>query len=96
LGADLIKCDPPADASEFHRLVTAASGVPVLARGGGRMNEIMVFQRTREFIRQGASGIVYGRNIIQHPRPKQMTQALMAIVHEDASPQRAATILEQE
>jgi DhnA family fructose-bisphosphate aldolase class Ia len=66
LGADLIKCDPPADAGEFHRVVEAASGRPVLARGGGRMREEMVFERTLEILRQGASGIVYGRNIIQH------------------------------
>src|SRR5437016_2224554 len=54
LGADLIKCDPPVDAKDFHRLVEAASGRPVLARGGGRMNELAVFERTREFMRQGA------------------------------------------
>jgi DhnA family fructose-bisphosphate aldolase class Ia len=96
LGADLIKCDPPAEAEDFHRLVEAAGGIPVLARGGGRMNELAVFERTREFMRQGASGIVYGRNIIQHPRSRQMTRALMAIVHRDASPAEAAAILEQE
>jgi class I fructose-bisphosphate aldolase len=96
LGADLIKCDPPADAGEFYRLVEAAGGRPVLARGGGRMNELAVFERTREFMRQGARGIVYGRNIIQHPKPKQMTRALMAIVHRDAAPEEAAAILEQE
>jgi DhnA family fructose-bisphosphate aldolase class Ia len=95
LGADLIKCDPPSESEEFHRLVEAGSGIPVLARGGGRMNELAVFQRTSEFMRQGASGIVYGRNIIQHPRPLQMTRALMAIVHRDASPEEAAGILEQ-
>ncbi|MDE3166726.1 MAG: aldolase, partial [Acidobacteriota bacterium] len=39
LGADLVKSDPPADAADFHRLAEAASGIPVLARGGGRMNE---------------------------------------------------------
>ena len=96
LGADLIKADPPAEAAEFHRLVEAAGGIPVLARGGGRMNELAVFARTREFIRQGASGIVYGRNIVQHPRARQMTRALMAVVHEDAAPERAAAILEGE
>src|SRR5205823_11033480 len=37
LGADLIKCDPPTDAADFHRAVEAASGRPVLARGGGRL-----------------------------------------------------------
>jgi len=95
LGADLIKCDPPADAQDFHRLVEAGGGLPVLARGGGRMNELAVFERTREFMRQGASGIVYGRNIIQHPRSRQMTRALMAVVHRDVSPEEAAAILQQ-
>jgi DhnA family fructose-bisphosphate aldolase class Ia len=96
LGADLIKCDPPDEATEFHRLVEAAGGIPVLARGGGRMNQRTVFERTREFMRQGARGIVYGRNIIQHPRTTQMTRALMAIVHGDASPDQASSILAQE
>jgi class I fructose-bisphosphate aldolase len=95
LGADLIKCDPPADPCDFHRVVEAAGGIPVLARGGGRMNELAVFERTREFMRQGARGIVYGRNIIQHPKTKQMARALMAIVHRDVSPEEAAAILEQ-
>jgi class I fructose-bisphosphate aldolase len=96
LGADLVKCDPPAQAEEFHRLVQAAGPIPVLARGGGRMNELAVFERTREFLRQGARGIVYGRNIIQHPRPVGMTRALMAVVHHDASPEEAAAILARE
>ena len=96
LGADLIKCDPPVEAGDFGGLVEAAGGIPVLARGGGRMNELAVFARTRECIRQGASGIVYGRNIIQHPRTKQMTRALMAIVHGGASPEEAAALLERE
>ena len=93
LGADLIKCDPPSDAGEFHRLVEAAGGRPVLARGGGRMPEELVFERTLEFLRQGASGIVYGRNIIQHPRPRQMTQALMAVVHRSVGVDEAMDIL---
>jgi DhnA family fructose-bisphosphate aldolase class Ia len=93
LGADLIKCDPPTDAGEFHHLVEAAGGRPVLARGGGRMPEQMVFERTLEILRQGASGIVYGRNIIQHPKPRQMTQALMAVVHRGAEAEEAMAIL---
>jgi fructose-bisphosphate aldolase, class I len=93
LGADLIKSDPPAQAAEFHRIVEAAGGIPVLARGGGRMNEEVVFARTLETLQQGASGIVYGRNIIQHPKPKQMTQALMAVVHQGAGVDEAMEIL---
>jgi class I fructose-bisphosphate aldolase len=93
LGADLIKCDPPADARDFYRLVEAAGGRPVLARGGGRIGEEMVFERTLEILRQGASGIVYGRNIIQHPKPRQMTQALMAVVHGGAGVDAGMAIL---
>lgn len=96
LGADLVKCDPPAAAADFHRLVEAAGGIPVLARGGGRMNELAVFERTREFMRHGARGIVYGRNIIQHPHPRRMTRALMAIVHSGATAEEAAGILARE
>ena len=93
LGADLIKCDPPTDPADFHRAVEAASGRPVLARGGGRIPEETVFLRTRELMQQGARGIVYGRNIIQHPRPRQMTRALMAIVHQGAGVDEAMAIL---
>ena len=93
LGADLIKSDPPTHTAEFHRIVEAAGGIPVLARGGGRMQEEVVFARTLEVLRQGARGIVYGRNIIQHPKPKQMTQALMAVVHRGAGVEEAMEIL---
>ncbi len=93
LGADLIKSDPPTEAAEFHRIVEAAGGIPVLARGGGRMQEEAVFARTIEILQQGARGIVYGRNIIQHPKPRQMTQALMAVVHGGASVEAALAIL---
>jgi DhnA family fructose-bisphosphate aldolase class Ia len=57
------------------------------------MPEEMVFARTLEILRQGASGIVYGRNIIQHPKPRQMTQALMAVVHHGAGVEEAMAIL---
>jgi DhnA family fructose-bisphosphate aldolase class Ia len=93
LWADLIKSDPPANPEAFHRVVEAASGRPVLARGGGRTSEESVFLRTRELMQQGARGIVYGRNIIQHSRPRQMTRAFLAIVHQDCGVEDAMAIL---
>jgi len=36
-------------------------------------------------MRQGAAGIVYGRNVVQHENPGAMTRALMAIVHDGVS-----------
>lgn len=93
LGADIIKADPCDNIGEYHRVIEVASGVPVLVRGGGKASETEVFERTYELMRQGAAGIVYGRNVIQHERPLQMTRALMALVHDGATPQRALEIL---
>ena len=44
-------------------------------------------------ILQGAAGIVYGRNVIQHPNPRGITQALMAMVHDDASIESALKMI---
>jgi fructose-bisphosphate aldolase, class I len=85
LGADIIKADPTDDLEDYHRVIEAAGGRPVLPRGGGRVPDEEVLARTRTLMEQGAAGIVYGRNIIQHADPAGMTRALMAIVHGTAA-----------
>ena len=85
LGADVIKADPTDDVSLYHKVVETAGGIPVLVRGGGRVSDEEILKRTQGLLEQGASGIVYGRNIIQHPNPKGITRALMAMVHDGAS-----------
>ncbi len=92
LGADLIKCDATEDLADFARLVEAA-GIPVLVRGGGRIEEAELFERTHAVLERGARGIVYGRNVIQHPDPPAMVRALRAVVHEGAAPGEAARSL---
>lgn len=93
LGANVVKADPCDDITEYHRVIEVASGIPVLVRGGGRASDEEIVTRTVELMKQGASGIVYGRNVIQHPKPAEMTAALMAIVHHDASAEQALSIL---
>lgn len=93
LGADIIKADPTTDPSLYHRVIEIAADVPVLVRGGSRATDEEILQRTEALIEQGAAGIVYGRNIIQHPNPAGMTRALMAIVHEGAAAGEAARFL---
>ena len=90
LGADIVKADPCSDPSEFHKIVETAAGVPVLVRGGGRADDLVVLERTSEVMKQGARGIVYGRNIIQHDNPSGMVRALMSIVHDGSSPETAS------
>ncbi len=95
LGADVIKADPCDDVRQYHTVIEVASGRPVLVRGGGKASEEEIVTRTHELMQQGAAGIVYGRNVIQHERPAAMTRALMALVHDNATPQQAMQLLEQ-
>lgn len=94
LGADVIKADPCDDVQEYHRVVEVAGGKPVLVRGGGRVSDREIIERTHELLQQGAAGIVYGRNVIQHQNPNGMVRALMAVVHDDASPAAALRLLD--
>lgn len=95
LGADLIKADPADDLAMYSRVIEVADGVPVLVRGGGRVDDRTLLERTARVLDAGASGIVYGRNIVQHPNPAGITAALMQILHEGASVDSAAAMLEE-
>lgn len=94
LGADVIKADPTDDVSAYHRVAQVAR-VPVLVRGGGRVGDEEILARTHAVLHQGAGGIVYGRNIIQHRDPGAMTRALLAVVHDDWTPEKALTLLRE-
>jgi DhnA family fructose-bisphosphate aldolase class Ia len=95
LGADIIKADPCDDVSQYHQVIEVASGCPVLVRGGGKASEEEILTRTYAVMHQGAAGIVYGRNVIQHERPARMVKALMHIVHHNATPTQALHILQE-
>ncbi len=93
LGADIIKADPTDDVRVYHKVIEIAGRIPVLVRGGGKAADGEILKRTEALIQQGASGIVYGRNIIQHKNPAGMTRALMAIVHDGATAESAKALI---
>ncbi|MBK0418523.1 aldolase [Leucobacter sp. CSA1] len=93
LGADLIKADFCDDATEYHRVIEMAGDVPVLVRGGGRASDRELLERTRIVLDQGAQGLVYGRNIVQHSDPAGITRALMAMLHQDADVETALAMI---
>lgn len=95
LGADIIKADPTDDINEYHQVIETAGRIPVLVRGGGRATDEEILNRTYGLMEQGAKGIVYGRNVIQHANPGGMTKALMSIVHEDARPEDVIELLSE-
>lgn len=88
MGADIIKADPTDRAEDFHRVVEAAR-VPVLVRGGGKEDLKTVLAKSSALLRQGAKGLVYGRNIYQHDNPRAVVNALMAMIHSGAGGEEA-------
>ncbi|HEY6571618.1 MAG TPA: hypothetical protein VIZ22_15100 [Candidatus Limnocylindrales bacterium] len=92
LGADVIKADPTDDLDDYDQVI-AVSTSPVLVRGGGRVTDEVVLRRTEQVMRAGARGIVYGRNIVQHPQPGAMVKALSSIVHGGGSADKALAML---
>ncbi|BCU77337.1 aldolase [Luteolibacter sp. LG18] len=93
LGADVIKADPTEEVAAYHQVIEVASGIPVLVRGGGRVSDREILERTAGLLEQGASGIVYGRNVIQHPSPAGITRSLMAMVHDGAGVDAALALI---
>ena len=89
LGADVIKADPTTDPADYHQVVRIAGDVPILVRGGGKVGDREILERTRVLLDQGVAGIVYGRNVIQHANPRGITRALMAMVHENIGVEEA-------
>ena len=94
LGADIIKADPTENVEDFHRVVEAAR-CPTLVRGGGKGELGPVLAKSAALMAQGASGMVYGRNVYQHDNPSRVVKALMAIIHQGASGPDALEIYQQ-
>jgi len=94
LGADIIKADPTENVEDFHRVVEAAR-CPTLVRGGGKGELAGVLTKSAALMAQGASGMVYGRNVFQHDNPSRVVKALMAIIHQGASGPDALEIYQQ-
>ncbi len=62
LGADVLKVPPTDDVADYDKSIETAGGIPVLLLGGGRVTDREIFDRTAALMKQGARGIVYGRN----------------------------------
>jgi class I fructose-bisphosphate aldolase/fructose-bisphosphate aldolase/2-amino-3,7-dideoxy-D-threo-hept-6-ulosonate synthase len=92
-GADFAKVHYVAPASDY-RQVTAACFVPVLILGGPAKNDPReALQMAADALSAGARGVVFGRNIVTHPRPDRMAAALGEIVHGGATAEAAARSL---
>lgn len=81
IGADILKMNYTGDLAGFKDLVRRVK-VPVMVLGGPKSESLRdVFVVARECIDAGAVGIVFGRNVWQHPRMEDVVRALQDIVH---------------
>ena len=88
LGAHFVKtyyCDG------FEKVVKTCP-VPIVMAGGKKLPEMEAFELTYNAISRGAAGVDMGRNIFQSDSPFAMIQSVKAIVHDNATPQKAYEI----
>jgi putative autoinducer-2 (AI-2) aldolase len=86
LGARVVKtyyCE------RFERVINSCP-VPIVIAGGPKVpTEYEVLQFVYDGIQKGAIGVNLGRNIWQNDYPVAMIRAIRAIIHENATPERA-------
>ncbi|MCP4168472.1 MAG: deoxyribose-phosphate aldolase [Chloroflexi bacterium] len=91
LGADWVKIPY---AKGFER-VTSTCYVPAVMLGGAKKgDERGMLSTIRTALDAGAQGVAIGRNIFQADDPRAMTAAIASLIHEDATVDQAAAILE--
>ena len=75
---------------EGFEKVVGGCPVPVVMAGGPQVEtELEIFRFVHDGMQKGAIGVNLGRNIWQNDFPVAMIRAIRAIVHEDASPEKA-------
>lgn len=84
-GADFVKVHYVGPISAYREVVESCY-VPILVLGGPAKDDPRdALQLAADALEAGARGVVFGRNIVTHPRPDRMAAALGEIVHGGAS-----------
>ena len=88
LGADFIKTFFTGD--RFNEVIENTP-VPVFTIGAEKLNtDLEVLQKAYDSVQQGASGIIFGRNIFMAENPKVLIRALNDVINEGLSPKETA------
>ena len=89
LGADWVKVPYV----EGFAQVVRGCYKPVVILGGAKRNDTLgVFKEVRAALDAGAAGVTMGRNIWESEDPTAMTAAIAALIHDDASVDKAMAI----
>jgi len=85
-GAHVVKtyfCD------EGFEKVVASCTVPIVIAGGKKLPERDALAMAYQAVQEGAAGVDMGRNVFQAEHPVAMIQAIRAVVHDGAKPDKA-------
>lgn len=81
LGADVTGVPYSGDARSFSRAV-AGSSVPVVVTGGPSRPDFRSFAgMVADALAAGAAGTCIGRNVLQHPNPREAMRRVIELVH---------------
>ena len=93
MGADLIKTFFTGE--RFHEVVENTP-VPVFTIGAEKLNtDLDVLQKAHNSIKQGARGIIFGRNIFMADNPPKLIKALNAVINDGIAPEEAIKLLKK-
>lgn len=93
-GADIVKTRYPGTVRDLRSVVDAC-GARIIVAGGplsGKGDQALL-QFAHDCVEGNAAGIVFGRNVWQHPKMEQLISALCVIVHEKETVRRAMKLL---
>jgi DhnA family fructose-bisphosphate aldolase class Ia len=93
-GADIVKTRYPGSPRDLRSVVDTC-GANVIVAGGpqsGKGDQALL-QFAHDCVGGNAAGIVFGRNVWQHPKMEKLIAALCAIVHEDETVLKALKLL---
>jgi fructose-bisphosphate aldolase/2-amino-3,7-dideoxy-D-threo-hept-6-ulosonate synthase len=88
LGADVIKTAYSGDPGTFEHVVESTR-LPVVIAGGSRGTDEETLAMVRGAMDAGAAGVSMGRSIFQHDDPEAITEAVAAVIHENATADEA-------
>jgi fructose-bisphosphate aldolase / 2-amino-3,7-dideoxy-D-threo-hept-6-ulosonate synthase len=94
VGADVVKTRYTGNVGEFREIVHSA-GARVIVAGGPLLGDgdEGLLRLAADSVKADADGVIFGRNVWQHPKMEKLIAALCAVVHEDESVRSALKLL---
>jgi DhnA family fructose-bisphosphate aldolase class Ia len=93
-GAEIVKTRYTGDVAGFRSVVESCLA-PVIVAGGPKTDgtDESLLELVHDCVEAGAAGIIFGRNVWQHPKMERLINALCAVVHEEESVRAALKLM---